>query len=53
MDQGTGSKIVPVFGVFPEGARLVDEYSGVRGLVRNGSVSLTTASGVVLLAELH
>src|SRR4051812_29550843 len=53
MDQGTGSKIVPVFGLFPEGARLVDHYSGARGLVRNGSVSLTTEWGVVLLAEWH
>lgn len=39
------------FGVFPDGTELVDEYSGVRGRVRNGSVSLTTGSGLVLLGE--
>ena len=51
MDQGEGAKTIPVFGVFPDGTELVDAYTGVRGTVRNGGVSLTTAFGLVLLAE--
>jgi alpha-amylase len=51
MDQGEGAKTIPVFGVFPDGTELLDAYSGVRGTVRNGGVSLTTAFGLVLLAE--
>jgi len=51
MDQGEGAKTIPVFGVFPDGTELVDAYSRVRGTVRNGGVSLTTAFGLVLLAE--
>ncbi len=53
MDQGEGAKTIPVFGVFPDGTELVDAYSGVVGTVRNGAVSLTTGSGLVLLAELR
>ena len=49
MDQGEGAKTIPVFDVFRDGAELVDAYSGVRGTVRNGRVSLTTAFGLVLL----
>jgi alpha-amylase len=51
MDQGEGAKTIPVFGVFPDGTELVDAYSGVRGTVRKGTVSLTTGSGLVLLGE--
>ena len=51
MDQGEGDKTIPVFGVFPDGTELEDAYSGVAGTVRNGTVSLTTGSGLVLLAE--
>jgi alpha-amylase len=53
MDQGNGAKTVPVFRVFSDGTQLVDAYSGVAGTVRNGKVSLATASGLVLLAELR
>jgi alpha-amylase len=53
MDQGEGAKTVPVFGVFPEGTELVDAYSGVSATVRNGTVSLTTGSGLLLLGELR
>jgi alpha-amylase len=49
MDQGEGAKTIPVFGVFPDGAGVADAYSGVSGTVRNGAVSLTTGSGLVLL----
>ena len=51
MDQGEGAKAVPVFGVFPEGTEVVDEYSGVGGTVRDGAVVLTTRSELVLLGE--
>ncbi len=53
MDQGEGAKSIPVFAVFPDGTELVDAYSGVAGTVRNGTVSLTTGAGLVLLAELR
>jgi alpha-amylase len=51
MDRGEGAKTIPVFGMFSDGTALVDAYSGVRGMVRNGRVSLTTGSGLVLLGE--
>jgi alpha-amylase len=51
MDQGDGAKTIPVFGVFRAGTDLVDAYSGVSGRVANDSISLTTASGLVLLGE--
>jgi alpha-amylase len=51
MGQGEGAKSIPVFGVFPEGAELVDGYSGVTGNVRGGKISITTGSGLVLLSE--
>jgi alpha-amylase len=49
--QGEGAKTIPVFGVFAEGVELVDGYSGVTGRVRNGKISITTGSGLVLLSE--
>jgi alpha-amylase len=51
MDQGESAKTIPVFGVFPDGTELVDAYSGAGGTVRDGKASLTTGSGLVLLAE--
>jgi alpha-amylase len=51
MDQGEGARTIPVFGVFPEGALVVDEYSGERAMVRDGAVSISTGSGLVLLGE--
>jgi alpha-amylase len=51
LDHGVGVKSIPVGDVFPEGAELVDAYSGARGVVRNGAVALTTQFQVVLLAE--
>ena len=50
MGQGEGARTVPVFGVFPDGAELVDEYSGVTGIVAAGAVSLSSGSDLVLLA---
>ena len=51
LDQGNGAKTIPVAGVFADGAQIVDSYSGVRGTVRNGTVTLTTIYGTVLLSE--
>jgi alpha-amylase len=50
MGQGEGAKTIPVFDVFPEGTELMDGYSGVSGRVTGGAVTLTTESGLVLLA---
>lgn len=51
MDQGEGARTIPVFGVFPDGTELVDGYSGARGTVMNGRISLLTGSGLVLLSK--
>ena len=51
MDQGEGSKTIPVFGAFPDGTELTDAYSGETGTVTNGEISLVTESGLVLLSE--
>ena len=51
MDQPVGAKRIPVFGVFPEGAEVVDGYSGVKGRVTRDTVSMTTGWGLVLLGE--
>ena len=51
MDQGVGAKNIPVFGVFPDGTELSDAYSGARGTVRDGKISLTTSFGLVLLSD--
>jgi alpha-amylase len=53
MDQGEGAKTIPVFGVFPDGAKVVDAYSGVAGTVTDGAIFLTTGSSLALLAELR
>ena len=50
MDQGAGAKTIPVFGLFSDGTELLDAYSGARGTVRSGSISITTGSGLVLLS---
>jgi hypothetical protein len=51
MDQQEGAKTISVFGVFADGAELLDAYSGARGTVRDGRISLTTLFGLVLLSE--
>ncbi|HTR21497.1 MAG TPA: alpha-amylase family glycosyl hydrolase [Gemmatimonadales bacterium] len=51
LDQGNGAKTIPVADVFADGTELVDSYSGVRGTVRHGTVTLTTRYGTVLLSE--
>ena len=51
MDLGGGAKTIPVFGVFQEGTELTDGYSGARGRVQNGSVTIRSESGLVLLAH--
>jgi alpha-amylase len=51
LEQKEGAKTIPVFGVFPDGTELLDEYSGVEGRVTNGTITLTTAFPLVLLSE--
>ena len=51
MDQGEGEKTIPVFGLFPDGTRLVDAYSGATATVTEGAVTLTTGSDLVLLSR--
>ncbi len=53
MDQGPGARTIPVFGVFPDGTELLDGYSGVRGRVVKGAVTLSAGSGLVLLSEVR
>jgi alpha-amylase len=53
LDHGAGAKTIPVAGVFPDGASVVDGYSGRHARVTNGSVTITTASDLVLLHELR
>jgi alpha-amylase len=53
MGQDKGVQSIPVFGLFADGIELIDAYSGAVGRVKNGSVSLTTGSSLVLLAELR
>jgi alpha-amylase len=51
MGVSEGRVTLPVFGVFPEGSRLVDAYSGETGTVTGGEISLVTRSGLILLGE--
>lgn len=51
LNQREGAKTIPVFGVFPDGARLEDAYSGTVGTVRDGAISLTTPFALVLLGQ--
>jgi alpha-amylase len=51
LDQPVGAKTIPVAGVFPDGTRLVDAYSGARCEVRGGAATLTTPFAVVLLGR--
>ncbi|HTL04136.1 MAG TPA: alpha-amylase family glycosyl hydrolase [Gemmatimonadales bacterium] len=51
MDQPAGAKSLPVFGVFPDGTRLWDGYSGATGVVAQGRISLSTPFDLLLLAE--
>lgn len=50
LDAGRGEVTVPVGDVFPDGTELEDAYGGARGTVREGAVTLASASGLVLLA---
>ena len=51
MDLGSGSKTIPVFGLFAEGSELTDAYSGVKGRVSQGKVSIVSSAGLVLLSR--
>ena len=51
IDQPEGTKTIPVFGMFPEGIELTDAYSGVKGRVSQGSVTIVSPGGLVLLVK--
>ena len=51
LEQGTGTVTIPVAGVFPDGLTVRDAYSGAEAVVSGGTVTVSTASGVVLLEE--
>ena len=51
LGQREGTKTIPVFGVFGDGAELTDAYSGATGRVTNGEITLTTDYGTLLLSE--
>jgi alpha-amylase len=51
LDQPVGAKTIPVGGVFADGTRLVDAYSGARATVSAGAGAFTTPFSVVLLSE--
>ena len=53
LDQGTGTKTIPVFGAFADGTKLTDDYTGMRGTVQHGRITLTTSSALVLLSASH
>jgi alpha-amylase len=49
LDEPTGQKTIPIFGVFSDGTVLVDGYSGATGTVTTGAITLNTDFGLVLL----
>ncbi|BDD12175.1 hypothetical protein FUAX_46070 (plasmid) [Fulvitalea axinellae] len=51
LDVEKGKKIIPVHGVFAEGQKVKDSYSGKTATVRNGKVSLDTQDTIVLLSK--
>ncbi len=51
LDQAKGPKRIPVFGTFPDGTELQDEYSGATGTVERDTVSLTSDYDLVLLSQ--
>ena len=51
LDQPTGRKTIPVFGLFADGTTLTDAYSGQQALVTGGTVTLTTPGRLALLSQ--
>jgi alpha-amylase len=51
LDLAAGPKILFVYGLFAEGAELMDAYSGETVTVADGHITLDTAFDLVLLAE--
>ncbi len=50
LDQPAGRKTIPVFGLYTDGTRLTDGYSGQEATVTGGTVTLTTPGRLVLLS---
>jgi alpha-amylase len=51
LDLEPGESTLEVEGIFEDGSRLMDYYSGRQTVVKNGSIRIVTGSGIVLLAE--
>ena len=50
LDEPAGPKTIRVFNTFPDGTRLTDSYSGARGTVGHGTVTIRSDYPVVLLS---
>ncbi|AMX03480.1 alpha-amylase family glycosyl hydrolase [Microbulbifer thermotolerans] len=48
---GTGKKSLPVYGLFAEGTRVKDFYSGLEAVVKNGRVAFDTEFDLLLLGQ--
>ena len=48
---GPGAKTIPVGDVFPDGATVIDAYSGTRAKVQQGRVTVSTPYTLVLLSR--
>jgi alpha-amylase len=53
LDQPEGQKVISVSGLFSDGSRLLDEYSGASGTVAGGTLRLTTPFPLALLSRAH
>jgi alpha-amylase len=51
LDQHPGPRLIPTGGTFPDGTLLVDAYSGLRGPVSGGRVTLPSGGRVALLSR--
>ncbi|MFY0630358.1 MAG: alpha-amylase [Flavobacteriaceae bacterium] len=51
LDQPKGNKVLDVSTVFKDGEKLYDAYSGQNAVVKNGKVSITSTSTIVLLEK--
>ena len=49
LDLPMGKKTIPVQGVFENGAKVVDAYSGVESVVTDGAVTISSSDSIVLL----
>jgi alpha-amylase len=51
LNQPAGAKVIPLSGAWADGTEVVDFYSGTRGRVVNGSITIITPYTLALLSE--